>query len=108
VKQVIVDSFAADFGSKKTQPGWHKRSSPLHRRVQAIGTNVLEAARAEIGQQLAALPPQPAKKEDRDKLVERKREDLIEADSRLRGTWHWVVTNSDAINVRARCPPKSV
>ena len=95
VKEVLAGSHFSSDGTKK--PSWHKRSSPLHKRVQKIGEAVLQAARDEVAAQLEALPK---KKEGvaEDAWVVEKREELKGAAQRLRGTWHWVVTNSDAPN----------
>lgn len=102
VKEVIVSQHAVDSGSEK-RPGWHKRSSPLHRRVSQLGETVLHAARAEVAALLDALPP---KATGEPQSVTAQREALEEAAGRLRGTWHFVVTTSDAINafVTPYCP----
>ena len=149
VRDIIQSSHFSETGKK---PAWHKRNSPLHKRVESIGSRVLHAAREDLRSKLAALPsfppeppevtkrreqltaalgrmPPPSADSDppeilakRQKLitaleelpnfppepedVAEKRETLTKALGRLRGTWHYVVTNSDVPNafVTPYCP----
>ena len=97
-KQVVMEIIESSHQSSnpKKKPGWHKRGSKLHRRVDAVGQRVLDAARDEVVAQLAALETSQMKVgvdgESREsKEVEAKREALQQAHRRLRGTWHFVV-----------------
>lgn len=99
----VVESAHADESNSGKEPGWHKRGSPLHDRVASVGENVLRSARDAVSSKLRALP---ASRDDEDATITQQREELESAAKRLRGTWHWVVTNSDAVNafVAPNCP----
>ena len=102
IQEIIVSSHADD--GKGKNPGWYKRDTPLHRRVRKVGEKVLQAARDEVKASLAQLPKNPSAEQE--SAVNEQREALESALQRLRGTWHWVVTNSDAPNafVTPYCP----
>ena len=46
VREIIAESHVVDDENDGKEPCWHKRSSPLHRRVRRVGEVVLQAAQA--------------------------------------------------------------
>lgn len=93
INEVVMSNHHADDGKKG--PGWHAMDSKVAKRVAKVGKRLLKAAREEIDESLAKLPPAS---EDEPSDVAELRGFLESAKKRICGTWNFVVTTSDVVN----------
>ena len=103
ITEIIVQTHHDKKGEKKN-PSYYKRGSAVRQRVEAVGNRVLAAAREEVAALLEKLP-KPASALDMDPHGA-ERAELLKAQKRLAGKWHWIVTTSALPNafVTPMCP----